>query len=131
MDKDSKISRVLYEHRMNQMQGLMGLIKIGGSSDIEKNMVRDKLVDGLNSVRNSVLEGIIPGGGSALVHASKVLDFLEMDQIDEQVGVDILKKAIREPFRAIISNFGRDSDYFLQTLLKENDLRQGKDLSVC
>ena len=78
------------------MEGKISIIKIGGNNDIEQNEIRDKLVDGLNAVRNSIIEGVSPGGGSAFVHASKVLDFFELSNLEEQAGVEILKKALRE-----------------------------------
>lgn len=119
---------MLYENRINRMQGIMGLIKIGGRNEVERNEIRDKVVDGLNALRNAALGGVVPGGGSCLVHSSKILDFLKLSSPDEQAGVTIFKNAIQKPFVQLINNSGRNGTYYLHKLLQEEDLWTGYSL---
>ena len=75
--------KVLYEDRLNRLTGNICLISIGGTIDTERQEINDKMVDGLNSVKNSMRYGVVPGGGAALLHASKILDFLELKNEEE------------------------------------------------
>jgi chaperonin GroEL len=110
------------------MQGIMGLIKIGGRTEIERNEIRDKIVDGLNALRNAALGGVVPGGGSSLVHASKILDLVKLSCPDEQAGVLIFKNAIQKPFVQLIDNSGQNGAFYLHKLLQEEDLWTGYSL---
>lgn len=112
--------RQLLEERVNRLSGLLALIKIGGDSKVEQQEIKDKLTDGLNAVRNTLEYGALPGGGAALVHASKILDMYprEADE-DFNNGILLLKECIRAPMRAIISNGGLASEYYVKRLLEE------------
>ena len=86
------------------------------------------LVDGINAVKNATLEGILPGGGAALVHASKLIDYVEVSNWDEQMGLKVLQQALREPFLNILQNAGYAGQNEMECLLKTNDWRIGFDV---
>ena len=102
------------------------IIKVGGSNDVEIHETYDLVVDGLNAVRNSVLAGVSPGGGAALLHASKILDLLDLENDDLNAGVMILQRAIREPFRRLIANSGYEESYFEKVLLEQSNINLGE-----
>lgn len=79
----SSHTKILFEERLNRLSGSVCFLEFGADSESQRQELHDKLVDGLNSVKNSILHGVIPGGGSALIHASKVLEFVECEIEDE------------------------------------------------
>lgn len=72
----------------------MAVVVIGGNNQYEIMEKRDRLVDGLNAVRGSLKSGFLPGGGVALLRASQLLDYIEVDNFDQHCGIRILKKAL-------------------------------------
>lgn len=108
---------------------------MGGGTDTEQNEIHDRAIDGLNAVRNSIIFGISPGGGAAFVHASKALDFLSLNNQEEQIGVNILKKALREPLRKIVNNSKHSGDFYLQQVLNSNNFSDGihylREINIC
>lgn len=95
---------------------------------MEQNQTYDKLIDGLNAVRNAVLKGVLPGGGAALLHASKLLEFCHTETLDEQMGVKVMQRALQEPFRNILENAGISPGMHLEDLMNTNDWRFGVDV---
>lgn len=109
--------KMVLEDRVSRLSGNMALIKIGGRSEAEQKEVKDKLTDGLNAVRNVMEYGALPGGGAALLHASKVLDYLPTHpEEDIQNGVMLMKEVLREPMRFIIDNGKLDGAHCVETL---------------
>jgi len=112
--------KMVLEDRVSRLSGNMALIKIGGRSEAEQKEVKDKLTDGLNAVRNVMEYGALPGGGAALLHASKVLDFLPVHpEEDIQNGIMLMKEVLREPMRFIIDNGKVNGAYCVETLASE------------
>lgn len=72
----------------------MGIIKVGGASEVEVGEIKDRITDALNATKAAVDEGIVVGGGCALLYASKVLDGLKGANFDQDIGIEIVKKAI-------------------------------------
>ena len=103
--------KVIYEDRLNRLTGNVCLISVGGTTDTERQEINDKLVDGLNSVKNSMLHGVVPGGGAALLHASKILDFLDLKNEEEKLGVELMKRICRVPLKVLCENSGISGDY--------------------
>ena len=85
--------------RLTRFSGQAGTIYIGGDNELEINETRDRVVDALNSAKVAVKKGILPGGGSALLQSSKLLDFIETSNEDERQGVQLLKSTLRQPFK--------------------------------
>lgn len=86
----------------------MATIQIGGASEVEVGEKKDRVTDALNATKAAVEEGIVPGGGSALLHASKTLDDVKvkLDNFDQKIGVQIIQNALRVPMKTIASNAG-------------------------
>jgi len=80
----------------------MAVIYVGGGSDTELNENRDKMVDSLNATRNALIDGVLPGGGVALAHSSKILGLLKLDNIEKQAGVNLLKDVLLKPLKNLL-----------------------------
>lgn len=111
--------------RLARIQGNIGILKIGGLTEVELREKKDRVEDALNATRSAVEEGIVPGGGTALLYASATLNDVEVENDDQRAGVNILKKALQAPCRQIAENAGIDGAIVAGTLLKENNLSQG------
>lgn len=103
-----------------KLDGGVALIRIGGASDVEVGEKKDRYDDALNATRAAVEDGILPGGGTALLKATQVLNDLPVDNFDQKLGVDIIKKAITRPSRKIIENAGLESSVIVGKLTEEN-----------
>merc|ERR1711909_44940 len=89
----------------------VAVLKIGGSSEVEVNEKKDRVVDALNATRAAVEEGIVPGGGKALLYASTLLTEVaekEAKNMDQRIGVEIIQRALRAPLHTIASNAGAE-----------------------
>jgi chaperonin GroEL len=113
------------KERLAKLSGGVAVIKVGGASEVEVNEVKDRLNDALCATRAALEEGIVPGGGSALIYASKRLEELKLTSLDQQVGVDAIKNAIRQPCIQIASNAGEEGAVVVQALLKSENKSQG------
>merc|ERR1711972_719647 len=85
------------KERLAKLSGGVAVIKVGGSSEVEVNEVKDRLNDALNATQAALEEGIVPGGGVALLQASRKLADLHLGDLDQQVGVDAIKAALKQP----------------------------------
>ena len=94
------------QERLAKLAGGVAVIKVGGSTEIEVKEKRDRVEDAMNSTRAAVEEGIVAGGGAALIHATKVLDKVKPANDDQRVGVDIIRKAMQAPVYQIAENAG-------------------------
>lgn len=107
-----------YQQRLAKLSGGVAVMKIGGSSDVEVGEKKDRVDDALNATRAAVEEGIVPGGGLALLYASQNLNVV-VDNEDQQVGVDIVRRALAAPATTIISNTGVEAAYVIGKLLAD------------
>ena len=94
--------------RLAKLAGGVAVIRVGAATETELKEKKHRVEDALSATRAAVEEGIVPGGGVALLTSIKVLENVKMDQPDEQVGVTILRRALEEPIRRIVSNAGQD-----------------------
>ena len=101
------------------------MIKVGGASEVEVKERKDRVDDALHATRAAVEEGIVPGGGVALLYAGKKLDGLTGINDDQTRGIDIVRKAIQSPIRQIAENAGHDGAVVAGNLLREGDQTQG------
>merc|ERR1719491_1268506 len=113
------------KERLAKLSGGVAVIKVGGSSEIEVNETKDRLNDALCATKAALEEGIVPGGGTALLYATRKLDGLKLDSLDQQVGVDAIKAALTQPCMQIMQNAGEEGAVVVQTLLKEMNLSKG------
>ena len=107
-DTTSDYDKEKLQERLAKLAGGVAVIKVGGASEIEVKEKKDRIDDALAATRAAVEEGVVPGGGVALIRSLKALDKLEMENQDQQVGVDIIRRALEAPIRTIASNAGED-----------------------
>jgi len=115
------------KERLAKLSGGVAVLKVGGASEIEVNEVKDRLNDALNATKAALEEGIVPGGGSALIFASRKLEDLKLDNLDQQVGVDAIKAAMKQPCIQIAQNAGEEGAVVVQHLLKSGSPSEGFD----
>ena len=106
------------------------MIKVGGASEVEVKERKDRVDDALHATRAAVEEGIVPGGGTALLYATKALAGLKGANDDQTKGIDIVRKAIQAPVRQIATNAGHDGAVVSGNLLREDDETQGFNAST-
>jgi len=107
------------QERLAKLSGGVAVIKVGGASEVEVSEKKDRVDDALNATRAAVEEGIVAGGGMALLYASQILDHVKLEIQDQQVGVKIVCEAIRVPAHAIAANSGLPADVIIGKLLDE------------
>jgi len=105
----SDYDREKLQERLAKLAGGVAVIRVGGATEVEVKERKDRVDDALNATRAAVEEGIVPGGGAALVYAVKALDKLKGANEDQTVGINIVRKALESPCRQIASNAGADA----------------------
>jgi chaperonin GroEL len=121
----SDYDREKLQERLAKLAGGVAVIKVGGATEVEVKERKDRVDDALHATRAAVEEGIVPGGGTALLYATKALEGLKGANDDQTRGIDIIRKAIEAPIRQIASNAGHDGAVVAGNLLRENDETQG------
>ncbi len=121
----SDYDREKLQERLAKLAGGVAVIKVGGASEIEVKERKDRVDDALHATRAAVEEGIVPGGGTALLYATKVLEGLKGENDDQTRGIDIVRRAIMTPVRQIAENAGHDGAVVSGNLLREGDETQG------
>ncbi len=104
------------QERLAKLTGGVAVIKVGAATEVELKEKKHRVEDALSATRAAVEEGIVPGGGVALINAVPALDSIKMDLLDEQTGVNILKRALEEPMRGIVQNAGMDGAVVVQNV---------------
>jgi chaperonin GroEL len=113
------------QERLAKLAGGVAVIKVGGSSEVEVKERKDRVDDALHATRAAVEEGIVPGGGTALLYASRALDDLKGANDDQTRGIDIVRKALQAPLRQIAQNAGHDGAVVAGRLIDGNDQNMG------
>ncbi|TYO84844.1 chaperonin GroEL [Oceanicella actignis] len=104
----SDYDREKLQERLAKLAGGVAVIRVGGATEVEVKERKDRVDDALNATRAAVQEGVVPGGGVALLHAGKVLEGLKGDNADQDAGIKIVRRAIQAPLRQIAENAGVD-----------------------
>ena len=107
-DTTSDYDREKLQERLAKLSGGVAVIKVGGATEVEVKEKKDRVDDALNATRPAVEEGILPGGGVALIRSQKVLDQVKTANEDQKVGVNIVRRAVQAPARQIAENSGED-----------------------
>ncbi|KAH9612148.1 hypothetical protein KSS87_013310 [Heliosperma pusillum] len=115
------------EERLAKLSGGVAVLKIGGASEAEVSEKKDRVTDALNATKAAVAEGIVPGGGVALLYASKELDKLQTANYDQKIGVQIIQAALKTPVYTIASNAGVEGALVVGKLLEQDDHDLGYD----
>ncbi|MFM9935836.1 MAG: chaperonin GroEL [Novosphingobium sp.] len=121
----SDYDREKLQERLAKLAGGVAVIKVGGASEVEVKERKDRVDDALHATRAAVEEGIVPGGGTALLYATKALEGLKGANDDQTKGIDIVRKAILSPIRQIAENAGHDGAVVSGNLLREGDQTMG------
>jgi chaperonin GroEL len=121
----SDYDREKLQERLAKLTGGVAIIKVGGASEVEVKERKDRVDDALHATRAAVEEGIVPGGGTALLYASKTLDGLNPVNDDQRRGIDIVRRALQAPLRQIAENAGHDGGVVAGRLLDGKDENLG------
>jgi chaperonin GroEL len=124
-ETSSDYDREKLQERLAKLAGGVAVIRVGGATEIEVKEKRDRVEDAMNATRAAVEEGIVPGGGTALLRASKVLEGLKPDNDDQRVGIEIIRKALQAPVRQIAENAGVEGSIVVGKLLEKKDASYG------
>ncbi|UIJ44832.1 chaperonin GroEL [Sphingomonas cannabina] len=121
----SDYDREKLQERLAKLAGGVAVIRVGGATEVEVKEKKDRVDDALHATRAAVEEGILPGGGIALLRALKALEGLQAANDDQQSGIDIVRRALRAPARQIAENAGEDGAYIVGKLLEQTDYNWG------
>ena len=117
------------QERVAKLESGVAVIKVGAATEVELKEKKARIEDAINSTKAAVAEGIVPGGGAALIKALKVLDSVKLEE-EEMIGVSIVRKALEAPIRQIAANAGiTDIAVILETINKANDNKTGWDFA--
>jgi len=123
----SDYDREKLQERLAKLAGGVAVIRVGGASEIEVKERKDRVDDAMHATRAAVEEGILPGGGVALLRATRVLDKLKGENEDQKHGIDIVRKAISWPARQIAANAGDDGSVVVGKILEKDTYAYGYD----
>ena len=126
----SDYDREKLQERLAKLAGGVAVIRVGGSTEIEVKERKDRVDDALHATRAAVQEGIVPGGGTALLRASTNLGHVKGLNSDEQVGIEIVRKAIQAPLKQIAQNAGKDGAVVAGEVLRSTDWVFGYDAQL-
>ncbi|GJZ31378.1 chaperonin CPN60-2, mitochondrial [Tanacetum coccineum] len=116
-----------FQERLAKLSGGVAVLKIGGASEAEVGEKKDRVTDALNATKAAVEEGIVPGGGVALLYASKELSNLATANFDQKIGVQIIQNALKSPVHTIASNAGVEGAVVVGKLLEQDNTDLGYD----
>ncbi len=123
----SDYDREKLQERLAKLAGGVAIIRVGGATETEVKERKDRVEDAMHATRAAVEEGILPGGGVALLYAADKLDEIEPENEDQRVGIDIVRRAIKAPARQIAENAGVDGSIVVGKLLESKDPSWGYD----
>ncbi len=124
-DTTSDYDREKLQERLAKLSGGVAVIKVGGATEVEVKEKKDRVDDALNATRAAVEEGILPGGGVALIRSQKVLDQVKPANEDQNVGVNIVRRAVQAPARQIAENSGEDGAVVVGKIVDKDDYAFG------
>ena len=126
-ETSSDYDREKLQERLAKLSGGVAVIHVGGATEVEVKERKDRVEDAMNATRAAVEEGVVPGGGVALLRSIKALDKVNPSNDDQRVGVNIVRKALESPTRQIAENAGEDGAVIAGKLLENKDANWGFD----
>jgi chaperonin GroEL len=128
----SDYDRDKLQERLAKLSGGVAVLKIGGASEVEVGEKKDRVEDALNATKAAVEEGIVPGGGAALLHAAKELKDVKekLENFDQQIGVQIIANALKVPMKTIASNAGVEGAVIIGKAEEQTDPNVGYDAAT-
>jgi chaperonin GroEL len=124
-DTTSDYDREKLQERLAKLAGGVAVIRVGGATEVEVKEKKDRVDDALNATRAAVEEGVLPGGGVALLRSIKALENLTVENPDQKTGIDIVRKAIQTPARQIVDNSGDDGAVVVGKLIENTSYAYG------
>jgi len=121
----SDYDREKLQERLAKLAGGVAVVRVGGSTEVEVKEKKDRVDDALHATRAAVEEGILPGGGVALLRATKALENIKVDNPDQQHGIEIVRRAIEAPVRQIAENAGAEGSIIVGKLREKSDFSYG------
>lgn len=129
-ETDSDFDREKLEERLAKLSGGVAQINVGAATEIELNEKKERVKDAVGATKAAIEEGIVPGGGVALLRASSAIKKLKGDSDDEQIGIDVIGQALEQPVRKLADNAGADDGYVLNEILKSEKKDYGYNAST-
>jgi chaperonin GroEL len=126
-DTTSDYDKEKLQERLAKLAGGVAVIRVGGATEVEVKERKDRVSDALSATRAAVEEGILPGGGIALLRAQKALDKLSPANEDQKVGIGIVRKALQSPLRQIAENSGEEGSVVVGKVLEKSEANWGFD----
>ncbi len=126
----SDYDREKLQERLAKIVGGVAVINVGAATEVEMKEKKARVEDALHATRAAVEEGIVPGGGVALLRTAPALNKLKLDDEDQQIGVDIVKRALEEPIRQIITNAGLESSVIVENVKRNEKASYGFDANA-
>jgi chaperonin GroEL len=126
-DTTSDYDKEKLQERLAKLAGGVAVIRVGGATEVEVKEKKDRVDDALNATRAAVEEGIVPGGGVALLYASRTLEKLTGLNEDENAGINIVRRALQAPIRQIVENAGIEGSIVVGKLLEQKSATYGFD----
>ncbi|WP_207460443.1 chaperonin GroEL [Azospirillum sp. SYSU D00513] len=123
----SDYDREKLQERLAKLAGGVAVIRVGGATEVEVKERKDRVDDAMHATRAAVEEGIVAGGGTALLYATRALDGIKPGNDEQRVGIDIIRRALQAPVRQIAYNAGTDGSIVVGKLLDQNDTNYGYD----
>lgn len=118
---NSDYEREKFQERLAKLVGGVAVIKVGGGSEIEVNERKDRVTDALNATRAAAEEGVVPGGGTALIRCAKLLDSLTPLNDDQKIGIEIIRSALYKPCSTIVANTGIEPALVVEKVAASDD----------
>ena len=125
-DTTSDYDKEKLEERLAKLSGGVAVIRVGAATETEMKAKKSKVEDARNATKAGVQEGLLPGGGTAIIRAAKALDKINTDNEDEKTGINIVRKAIYAPLRIIAENAGMDGSIVIEKI-KNSSIEIGFD----
>src|SRR5471030_2841142 len=123
----SDYDREKLQERLAKLAGGVAVIRVGGATEVEVKERKDRVDDAMHATKAAVEEGVVAGGGVALLYATKALEKLKGANDDQKVGIDIIRRAMQTPLRQIVENSGSDGSIVVGKLLEKGDVNHGYD----
>lgn len=124
-NSDSDFDKEKLQERLAKLSGGVAVIKVGAATETELKELQERVKDAVEATKAAIEEGIVPGGGVALLRASQALDSLKVDGDDERVGVDIVRHALEQPVRMLAKNSGEDDGWVVKTIMTNKNVNYG------
>jgi len=121
----SEFDKDKYAERIAKLAGGVAVIKVGAATEVELNELKERVKDAVGATKAAIDEGIVPGGGVALIKASKSISKVKVDNDDEQVGINIVQGVLSEPLRWLATNSGVDAGWVVRKVEESSDPAYG------